>query len=454
MQDIVKGSINIDRPIRLLCCNIPTTACNLKCNYCYVDRKRFPNAPPTRMYEPELIARALTQERLGGKAYLQLCGYGETFMDPLIVEVSERLLRNGHYVALSTNGTVRKINDIFCAFPQELKERLHFFISIQWEELKRLNLLNQYAENVRNIKACDISMSVSVTLSDSLVPEIPSIKEYCLKEFGVLCHILECRDERRSDIPRMTELPIEEHQRLWGSFDSPTFEWQQVYWGQHRNEFCYMGESAMYLDFSSGNIWQACLGKKLCNIFDDLNEPIRFCALGRNCNVAHCYLGNILLGLGGVVPEIQYPSFASQRDRICPDGTTWFTPKVRDFFHQRVINNLPPYSESKKIYIDTVMAIVYGHKPRETVDKLRSLLSKALNKSGIKSCNIQGCTKPLGKWLYELLQGTEFDVRRLSERLLGADMTIITEYDDFPNIRNSLANKGVNNIVSILDIIV
>ena len=445
--------INIDRPMRLLCCKIPTTACNMNCHFCYVDRERFPKEAQKKLYDPQLVARALTQERLGGKAQLQLCAFGETLLDPQIVEVTELLLKNGHYVAISHNGTIRKTIERFCEFPAEMKERLHFFISLQWEQLKKMNLLDEYADNIRMIKDADISFSVSVTVEDCLVPEIPAIKQYCQEEFGVLCHILECRDETKKEVPRMTEYPLEEHKKNWGSFDSLTFDTQQIYWGEHRDEFCYMGEAVGYLDFDSGIIWQACQGKKLCNIFDDLDEPIRFCALGHNCKVAHCYLGNILLGFGGVIPEIQYPSFAVQRDRICEDGTTWLTPKVRSFYQQRVMNNLPSYSEEKKKYINAVMAVVYENKQRTESYVLTDILNRSLCEKGIHSVNVQGCSRALGKFLLGLLKDTSLDVMPLSERMRTVDVTIITDYDDFPNVRRSLESKGITNIVSCLDVV-
>lgn len=450
MQD----EINLDRPVRVLCCNIPTTACNLNCHFCYVARDRHPKAPPEKLYDPELVAKALTIERLGGKAYVHMCAWGETFLDPQIVKTARLLLENGHYVGISHNGTIRRVIDEFNAFPPELKERLHYFVSLQWDELKKKNMLEQYADNVRSIKMANISFSVSVTLEDILISEIPEIKAFCIKEFGVLCHILECRDEKKRQIPRMTKLPLEEHQRLWGSFDSLTFATQQTYWGEYRNEFCYMGEAAAYVDFGSGNMWQACHGKKLCNIFDDLDEPIRFCALGHNCQVAHCYLGNILIGFGGCIPEIPYPSFAVQRDRVCADGTTWLTPKVRSFLQQRAINNLPPYSRNKKIWVDAVMGVVYGRKKQRTSnEELTAILQKALKGRGIHTVNVQGQAKPLGEFVYDLLKQTDLDISPLRSRMETVDMTIVTDYDDFPNVRRSLQNKGIKNLVSVLELV-
>jgi hypothetical protein len=407
---------------------------------------------PKEMYNPKLIAKALTQERLGGKAYLQLCAYGETLMDPLIAEVTELLLHEGHYVAVSHNGTIRKTIDVFCDFVSDLKERLHFFISLQWAELNRLDLLDAYADNIRKIKASQISFSISVTLEDILVPQVDAIKEYCMKEFGTMCHILECRDESKPGIPRMTELPLEKHQEVWGSFESLTFDTQQIHWGKRREEFCYMGETAAYLDFGSGDIWQACSGKKLCNAFDDLDEPIRFCALGKNCQVAHCYLGNILLGLGGVIPEIPYPSFAEQRDRLCADGTTWFTPKVRAFFSQRVSENIVLYSDARKAYIDTVMAVAYGNTPRETEGKIREMVLDRFARLNAKNVQIQG-NGPLSGYFLSILSDCDVSVSPLNDGFSEADAILVTDYDDFPNVRDSLMKGGAQQVISVLDVV-
>lgn len=50
-------------------CLIPVTACNLKCNYCYViQRNNRKHEMAQLKYTPEQIGRALRQERLGGYA--------------------------------------------------------------------------------------------------------------------------------------------------------------------------------------------------------------------------------------------------------------------------------------------------------------------------------------------------------------------------------------------------
>jgi len=423
----------------------------MKCHYCYVARERFPEAPPGNVYDPKLIAKALTQKRLGGKAYLHICAWGETFLDPQIVEVSDLLLREGHYVSLSHNGTIRNVINEFCSFEPRLKQRLHFFVALQWSELKRLVLLDSFAENVRKIKDSSISYSISVTADDLLISEIAMIKEYCLDNFGALCHVLECRDETKPEIPRMTELMTDKHIELWGSFNSLTFDTQQIYWEERRNEFCYMGEVAGFIDFDSGLIWQACGGKKLCNMFDDLSEPIRFCALGRNCQKAHCFLGNILMGGGGVIPEIPYPRFAEQRDRRCQDGSTWYTPKFRKFCSQKAIENMEPYSTDRKVYIDTIMAVVYSNTPIEPEDKIRSIIVKGLTRHKAQSITLHGSNE-LKNWLAQILRDSKIQVLQEGNNT-EAEAVIVTDYDAFPVMRDALYKLGAKKVISVIDIV-
>lgn len=52
-------------------CYIPVTACNFKCEYCYIRQEhRVLGEMPEWQYSPEYIGEALNKERLGGYAIL------------------------------------------------------------------------------------------------------------------------------------------------------------------------------------------------------------------------------------------------------------------------------------------------------------------------------------------------------------------------------------------------
>ena len=128
-----------DKIKRFFECLIPVTACNLKCGYCYViQRDNRKMEIPKLKYSPEKIGKGLTQERLGGVCYFSICGAGETLLPNYTVEIVKELLRNGHYVNITTNGTLTKRFDESLQLPNEHLKRLHFAFSFHYNELMRL----------------------------------------------------------------------------------------------------------------------------------------------------------------------------------------------------------------------------------------------------------------------------------------------------------------------------
>ena len=88
---------------------VPINFCNLQCSYCYVsqfDRKyhREKNYDVKFEYSPEIVKKALTQERLGGVCHFNACGNGETLIPEALVDYIRVILENGHSVMIVTNG--------------------------------------------------------------------------------------------------------------------------------------------------------------------------------------------------------------------------------------------------------------------------------------------------------------------------------------------------------------
>ena len=59
-------------------------------------------------YTPEQIDRAMSQSRWGGVTYFSICGAGETTLQNEIADITYSILKNGHYVNITTNGTIGK----------------------------------------------------------------------------------------------------------------------------------------------------------------------------------------------------------------------------------------------------------------------------------------------------------------------------------------------------------
>ena len=99
----------MDKIKRFFECLMPVSICNLECPYCYVIQENIRKMQLADLpYSPEHIARALRKDRVGGTCWISICGVGETFVQTEIVEIVGLLLKEGHYVNVTTNGTLTK----------------------------------------------------------------------------------------------------------------------------------------------------------------------------------------------------------------------------------------------------------------------------------------------------------------------------------------------------------
>lgn len=404
----------MDKIKRIINCPIPVTACNFRCHYCYIGQTDgFAGEIRDLNHSPEFIAKALSAERLGGPCLMNLCGMGETLLAPYLVELTRRLLEQGHYVTLVTNGTINRRFEELCGLPQKLLERLFVKFSFHYLELTRLGLLGTFFENIRKIKQSGASFTVELTANDESIPFIGEIKATCAKELGADCHIIESRNNNDPGFPRLTKLPCEEHLRAWESFGSDLIRFQKSTWGIKRKEFCYAGQWVLNFYMETGDV-TVCLGggHKIANLYDDAEAPIHVAAIGTNCPWPHCYSSYFVM-TGGAIPSLQTPCYAQMRNRVCADGSEWLGPKVKAFFGSQFIESNPEYSEEKKAYIDALMAVEYNNAENDwDRKKVGEILESQLTKEGVRSVAVYGTGK-MGDWIVNLLKDTSVRIRFL-----------------------------------------
>lgn len=329
---------------RFIDCNIPVKTCNLRCHYCYITQVHdFDKELPVFPYSPEHMASALSVERLGGICNLNLCGDGETMLPPEIVPIARELLKQGHYVNIITNGTFSKRFDEMIELPKELLSRLFFKFSFQFLELKRLNLLDVFINNIKKVSNAGCSFTVEITPNDELIPYIDEIKEISLKNFGALPHITVARNNKQKDLPILTNLSKEEYKNVWGQFDSVMFNYKLDCFNVKRTEFCYAGLWTAYLMLGTGLLKQCYAGKIMeQNIFEDINKPITFSPVGKNCPEPHCFNSHAWLAFGDI-PLHEAPTYADITNRACKDCEEWLKPNVKELFSTKLkeLNNCP-----------------------------------------------------------------------------------------------------------------
>ena len=92
---------------RFIECLIPLTMCNLRCSYCYVTQYKWEkNKSAHFLYNPKYIAKALSKKRLGGISLISMTASGETFIAKELPFISLELLKQGHFINITTNGTL------------------------------------------------------------------------------------------------------------------------------------------------------------------------------------------------------------------------------------------------------------------------------------------------------------------------------------------------------------
>ena len=316
-------------------CYIPVTACNLRCDYCYIiQASRNTGKFPKFNYSPEHIGRALTRERLGGVCYFSICGGGETLFPNEMVQIINELLSNGHYVNITTNGTYsRAFEKILKTIPKEDLKRLHFAFSLHYNELLRLSLLDVFAENVKRMKQAGCSILVQMNLYDGYLPRLEEIKKYCLFHFGALPQIAATRLEGTSDYRFHTALTIEEYRKKGMEFRSPLFDFTMRNFNIKRHEYCYAGQWSALINLATGimNPCYSCGSPQ--NIFEDISNPIRFCPVGYGCQLAFCVNSSHFLSLGTIPSLFSDVTYAGLRNRT---EAGWYSDEMKEFLSAKL----------------------------------------------------------------------------------------------------------------------
>ena len=329
-------------------CYFRSYACNMACEYCFV------TCQGDRVITPidlslcvNKIGEATTQKRLGGSCMFNICSYGETLIPEEVIDIVRSILANGHYVMVVTNGTLTERFKKFCDFPDEYRHRLFFKISFHYLELVKLKKIGVFFDNIKMIQNAGISFTVEITPDDSYIPYIPEMKEICMKKLGAYPHVTVARDERQKGYPYLSKLPHNEFVKTWSGFDSELFRFKDSIFGIKRNEFCYAGEWSFVLNLRTGFYKQCYKGKPLGNLYQDIDKPLHLYPVGCNCLEGHCYNGHAFLGFG-LIPELETPDFADQRNRVCTDGRQWLGEEMEEFMRSRLNETNREYTQQQK----------------------------------------------------------------------------------------------------------
>ena len=336
---------------RFIECLVPVTACNLKCTYCYViQRNARKSELPKFDYSPEHIGKALSQKRLGGTSYISICGAGETLIPKEMPEIIKEILKQGHYVNITTNGTLKNRFEEIVKYDENLLKRLHFSFSLHYLELKKNNKLQEFFNNIKLIKEKGCSFIVQLNLCDEYIPYLDEIKKVCLENVGALPQLAATRKELTDKVELMTKLSDEEYKKVGDTFNSNLFDYTMKNFNKKRCEFCYAGAWSGVLNLANGKLMK-CYGAPFSqNIYKKLEKPINFKAVGKNCYSNFCYNSShfIALGILGKENDLGF-TYSELRNR--PEAK-WFNDYTKEFLSSKLYESNDEYGELKKFFIN------------------------------------------------------------------------------------------------------
>lgn len=322
---------------KYISCHIPYSCCNFRCSYCYVRQLTDFDNEMIHFASPEYIQKAFSRKRIGGTALLNFCARGETLLHPEVVPIICKLVEEGHYVSVVTNGTISAAFQRFIDMKVNLK-KFFFKFSFHYLELKKKHLLETFFDNVNLMRKCGASFTVEVVASDDVVPYIEEIKESCLQHVGALPQLTLPRDDRTKEIDLLVKENTEEYQDIWSDFDSELFRFKLEILHVKRNEYCHAGDWSLQVDLKTGKVYQCVGHPEIFNIYDDICKPLKAEPVGENCRLPYCYNGHVYLTLGDI-EGVTSPTYCEVRDRQTADGGHWFTSEMQDVFSQRLYKN-------------------------------------------------------------------------------------------------------------------
>ena len=335
---------------KLIFLNIPLSICNLRCHYCYIAQRKecYQGIQPQMKYTPEQVAAALSNKRIGGPAFINICAQGETLLLKNLDKYIELLLKEGHYIELVTNMTVTSMLDKILQIDRKLLSHLEFKCSFHYLELKSKEWLRLFADNVNKVWDAGASATIELVPSDELIPYVEEVKQFAMENFGALPHVTIARNDGKSDIDYLTKLPQDEYDKIWDKFDSGFWRYKRSIFGVKQKEFCYAGLWSMHIDMATGMYKQCLRSMPIVDVFANPEKALPKLPVC-SCHLAHCYNGHALLTMG-LIPDATDVGFGDIRNRIRDDGSEWLNPDLKDFFNGKLKDNNHCLNSFEKVF--------------------------------------------------------------------------------------------------------
>ncbi len=306
---------------------IHTAGCTLSCDYCCLAQVEHKNDRETYAlkYPLETVLKACSKERLGGTAFIQIIGDGETLLPKDAVPLIHGLLKEGHFVQVITNGTLGdRIRELVeKAEKDKLKDHLLISFSLHFLELEKRNLLESYAENVNYVKEQGVSFRVSIVCGDGYLEAADRIHKFCREKLeGITLNVGSTKEfDKTGNCTGIYSKYSKEvyYEKVRESFSSHNFEYISDLEEMDNHKFCYAGKWYFQLDFTTGMYSQCLMNEGFShNFFEHLEEELETEPVGTGCRASFCWCGwakklNLIPGECGYVEPEQFASEPENR---------------------------------------------------------------------------------------------------------------------------------------------
>lgn len=325
--------------VRYVECYMLRQACNLRCSYCFVPQARdMEDRVIPFLHSPEFMAKALSKKRLGGTSLISICCDGEPLMSEDMVIFIRLLLEEGHYVYLISNGTVTKRMEQLCSFPKMLLNHLFIRFSFHYFELKRLNLMDIFFQNIKNFHAKGGSFTLFLVGSEAYLEYIEDIKRLSIQNLGALPHVDYERDEHNNDggtLTVQTSTDFSSYKEIWEEFDSRFLQFREQVDGKITGD-CYAGKWVLHLDLMTGEASRCPAGSYVGNVYQDICGSIPFDEEPHPCPLDFCVCAPVFFAFGMRPDYRNVPTFYELWNRVDRQGKSWIQDSAREFFSERL----------------------------------------------------------------------------------------------------------------------
>lgn len=354
---------------RFIECLIPLTCCNIKCSYCYVIQQgRRKNEKAYFRYSPEVIGKGLSKKRLGGTSLISITASGETFIPKELPQIVLAILKEGHFVNITTNGTLVVPMKRLLEATEGYHDHIHISFSFHYIELLKKNLIDTFFDNIKMMRDAGCSILLQINLSDEYIPYWDEIKRIAQERVGAYPQVALTRDESNGTYRIKTNIMTDEQYIAKGKeMDSPLFDFTCNNFMVKRKEYCYAGYWTAKLNLCTGEM-TGCYGNGIHqNIFEDITKPITWHPIGHHCCFQYCFNSSHFISQG-VIPELlPLLSYGELRNR---EEAQWYTPVMKNFLYAQFEDTNPLLCSPQKLYYEML------HKIARMKNKIKRHISR------------------------------------------------------------------------------